>query len=38
MFPALTAIEGLELLPQIPEGETLLNQRERKKVSLRDPP
>jgi hypothetical protein len=34
-LPALTIVEGSELLPQVPKGETLLSKRE--EVGLRDP-
>jgi hypothetical protein len=30
-LPALTAIMGLEVFPQIPEGEALLQERERER-------
>jgi hypothetical protein len=42
-LPAITAVEGSELSPQVPEGESLPSrrererEREREKVSLRDP-
>jgi hypothetical protein len=41
-LPVLAAVVGLELFPQVPEGEALLSERERErereKVGLRDPP
>jgi hypothetical protein len=35
-LPALADVEGLELFPQVPEGETLLNKKEGEREKERE--